>query len=378
MAEHAAGTDDESDPAQVGPGPLHHPALGADHHPRSAGVTTQRQTHGGAGDLLVLVLLRLGGRARSRGRPATAAASVRSASPAASAVQTADQRIPRSPSTVRVTGLPATTSRARPSASIEPSSGSTSTTECTSVVAPPTSTTTTSPDTGTGIVDARASSSTPASTTSGVAPRTIAVKSAPRAQVLAADHVGEEDLPYRAPRGLGRQDADPGDDVVREHVGHVPEVCGDLGPCLDIAGDHHRPGPAARHQVPSRGHDHLGVPAVGPPLSRTTSASGADPPVIGRPVDAAAMTETTLPPLESATRRPASAVTSSSAPTTAIRRPPPALEQASTSASAARASCSTRAARQASYPSRTSVSIVVGCSAPRRSDPLSGRPVRPW
>ena len=39
---------------------------------------------------------------------------------------------------------------------------------------------------------------------------------------------------------------------------------------------------------------------------------------------------------------------------TAIRSPPPALEHASTSASAARASCATRASRQAAYPSRTS------------------------
>ena len=69
----------------------------------------------------------------------------------------------------------------------------------------------------------------------------------------------------------------------------------------------------------------------------------------------AATTATTLPPLDSATRRPASAVTSSSLPTTAIRSPPPALEQASTSAAAARASCATSGARQASYPSRTSV-----------------------
>ena len=45
-----------------------------------------------------------------------------------------------------------------------------------------------------------------------------------------------------------------------------------------------------------------------------------------------ARTPTTLPPLDSATRRPASAVTRASLPTTAIRSPPPALEHASTSA----------------------------------------------
>src|SRR5580765_5687263 len=75
------------------------------------------------------------------------------------------------------------------------------------------------------------------------------------------------------------------------------------------------------------------------------------------------MTATTLPPLERATRRPASAVTSSSLPTTATRRPPPALEQARIAASSARASWPARAARHASYPSSTSVSIVVRCSA---------------
>src|SRR6478752_4173165 len=66
------------------------------------------------------------------------------------------------------------------------------------------------------------------------------------------------------------------------------------------------------------------------------------------------MTSTTLPPLDRATRRPASAVTSSSFPTTAMRSPPPALEQASTSASLARGSAATSSARHASYPSRTS------------------------
>ena len=78
-------------------------------------------------------------------------------------VGTALHRMPRSPSTVRVTRVGATTWRASPT-----SSGSSSTTECTSVVAPPTSTTATSPVTS-------ASSSTPVSTTSGVGPVTIRV-----------------------------------------------------------------------------------------------------------------------------------------------------------------------------------------------------------
>ena len=86
--------------------------------------------------------------------------------------------MPRSPSTVRVTGVVATTSRASPL-----SSGSSSTTLCTSVVAPPTSTTTTSPAPGCWSSRPRASSSTPVRTTSGVAPRTRSVKVRPCASV---------------------------------------------------------------------------------------------------------------------------------------------------------------------------------------------------
>src|SRR4029079_17623433 len=105
-----------------------------------------------------------------------------------------------------------------------------------------------------------------------------------------------------------------------------------------------------------------GLPPSVPPVSRTTSGalSPTPPRSSSRP---AARTATTLPPLDRATRRPSPALTSSSLPTTAIRSPPPALEQARVGASAARASCATRAARHASYPSRTSVAMVVGCSA---------------
>src|SRR4051794_2361025 len=113
-----------------------------------------------------------------------------------------------------------------------------------------------------------------------------------------------------------------------------------------------------------------GLPPSVPPVSRTTSGSLAGTPARSSPRPAA-NTATTLPPLDRATRRPASAVTSSSLPTTAIRRPPPALEQASVGASTERASCPAIFARQASYPSRTSVSMVVGCSADARTRPSS-------
>ena len=109
------------------------------------------------------------------------------------------------------------------------------------------------------------------------------------------------------------------------------------------------------------------LPPSVPPVSSTTSGSLVRTTRVQGPSSggrlATPMTATTLPPLLSATRRPASAVTSSSLPTTAIRSPPPALEQASTCASVARASRATSAARHASYPSSTSVSIVVRCAA---------------
>ncbi len=97
---------------------------------------------------------------------------MRPASTPAATTGTALHRMPRSPSTVRVTGCVATTSRPRFA-----SSGSSSITECTSVVAPPMSTTATSPCNP-------ASTSTPRSTTSGVAARTIRAKAGSRDRFL--------------------------------------------------------------------------------------------------------------------------------------------------------------------------------------------------
>ena len=64
----------------------------------------------------------------------------------------------------------------------------------------------------------RASSSTPVSTTSGVAPRTIAGSRRRGAEVLAADHVGEEHLADRGPGAVGGEHADPRHHVVGQHV----------------------------------------------------------------------------------------------------------------------------------------------------------------
>ena len=130
--------------AEVLAGALDDPAVRAHHDPRASGVAAQREGGRGRGDQLVLVAFGVGGRQEGRVRGPSygggAEVLVEQARLApASQVLTALQRMPRSPSTVRVTGVVATTSRERPA-----SSGSRRTTECTSVVAPPMSTTTTS------------------------------------------------------------------------------------------------------------------------------------------------------------------------------------------------------------------------------------------
>ena len=322
VPQHAAGADHEVDLAQVDAGALDDPALGADHDLRPAGVPAHGQGDRGAGDGLVLVVLPVGGRGGNRGRRAASWRPPRGpAAPPRRRSRPRTSACPRSPSTVRVTGVGATTSRASSAVS-----GSSSTTECTSVVAPPTSTTTTSPV-------AVASSSTPVRTTSGVAPRTMAVKSRALAQVLAADDVGQEDLADRGARAGRREDADLRDHVVREHVRDPLEDGADLVAGVDVAGHDDRAAPAAVTRPRAARRIGSRLPPSVPPVSRTTSGASA---VRSRSCPwATARTVTTLPPLDRATRRPASAVTSSSLPTTAIRSPPPALEQASTSAAVA-------------------------------------------
>ena len=219
VPQHSAGADEQVDLAQVLAVALDESTVRAEHHLLATGVPTYGEVHRRRGDReVVLVSCRLR-RAPGSGRVPAPAASTspsgtsRPASAAASTVGTALHRMPRSPSTVRLTGTVATTSRPA-----RRSSGSTSTTECTSVVAPPTSTTTTSPAPGCSAPRPDASSSTAVSTMSGVAPCTIAVKSARLRQVLAADHVAEEHLADRRPRTLGAQHADLGNDVVGDDV----------------------------------------------------------------------------------------------------------------------------------------------------------------
>ena len=111
----------------------------------------------------------------------------------------------------------------------------------------------------------RASSSTPVSTTSGVAPRTIAVKSA-RAERCLPPITWARNISRIAARAeAGREHADLRDDVVGEHVRHVPggQDRGHLVARVDVAGDDHRTGPARADEVAGGAEQHLGVAAVG-------------------------------------------------------------------------------------------------------------------
>ena len=139
------------------------------------------------------------------------------------------------------------------------------------------------------------------------------------------------------------------------------------GPCHPLATSRRAPS-----TIPSSS------PSSVPPVSSTTSGR-VDPAsdVYASSPEARLSTATTLPPLDSATRRPASDVTSSSLPTTAIRRPPPAEEHASTSASATAGCESASCARQASTPSRTSPLPSASGRVVRWSVVASSSPVSP-
>ena len=190
------GADEQVDLAQVLAGALDDPALGADHDllrpacRRSARPTAARAIASSSSRSASV-----SGRKPGVVVPALGAPRRGRRSSAASTVETADQRMPRSPSTVRVTGVVATTSRAssRPPGRARPPSARRWWRRRRR-----------RPRRRRRRVSSPASSSTPVSTTSGVAPRTIAVKSARAAEVLAADHVGQEHL---ADRRAGRSGA---------------------------------------------------------------------------------------------------------------------------------------------------------------------------
>ena len=294
-------------------------------------MAAQREGGGRGGDLLVLVALGVGGREERRvgGTTYGRRLEVLAQQPRLGRRLprlTALQRIPRSPSTVRVTGVVATTSRERPA-----SSGSSRTTEWTSVVAPPMSTTTTSSP------DSAASTSTPVSTRSGVAPLHHRGEVGPRAEPLPADHVLEEhlaDRPPRRARAPARRSAGPRCRPART-ASRPGQRRGHRFLRLDVTGDHDRSRqPTSARNAASATSPSESPPSV-PPTSSSTSGRASTRAACAASSSPPDRTATTLPPLDSATRRPASAVTSASLPTTAIRSPPPADEQASTSAFAA-------------------------------------------
>ena len=162
------------------------------------------------------------------------------------------------------------------------------------------------------------------------------------AQVLAADHVGAGTsrgsrpgpTPGRARRCGARR-------CRRARAGRRARTAATSRLGVDVARDHDRAAPAGRRQRAGAGEHTSVLPPSVPPVSSTTSGSLGRSRRRSSPSARRGDTATTLPPLDSATRRPASAVTSSSLPTTAIRSPPPALEQASVGAPAARGSAST-------------------------------------
>ena len=227
------------------------------------------------------------------------------------------------------------------------------------MVAPPTSTTTTSR------ASVAASTSTPVSTRSGVGPRTIAAKSARALRCLP---------PITWARNISRiaARAEPGASTPILGTTLSASTYGVSDPARSPATSSRASTlPATTTGVAQRAPASIRAPASSasvlppsvPPTSSTTSGLLASSPGSGSASVARATTCTTLPPLDSATRRPASAVTSSSLPTTATRSPPPADEQASTFATSTSGWSARSAPRHASYPSRTSVSIVVRCEA---------------
>ena len=140
VPQHATRADEQADLAQVLAGAFDHAAVGAEDHLAPSGVPAQRDADRGRRDALVLVVLGVGRREVARvGVPRARPRRPGRRARAGRDREVAAQRMPRSPSTVRVTG------RRRDDLANSASSGSSSTTEWTSVVAPPTSTTTTSP-----------------------------------------------------------------------------------------------------------------------------------------------------------------------------------------------------------------------------------------
>ncbi|RAO45901.1 Glycoprotein gp2 [Micromonospora noduli] len=261
--------------------------------------------------------------------------------------------MPRSPSTVRARHRLPATSRPGP---VARSSGVS--TEYTSVVAPPTSTTARSPP------RVSASTSTPVSTASGVAARTNRANRAPRDSRLppmtwrrnTARIAARADAGASTPmRGRTLSASVTGTPASRSS----PVNCSRTSALpAYTTGRRHR---ARARRVALWVIVSASPPSV-PPTSSTTSGRAARNAVRSAAPSRPAATCTTCAPADNPTRRPACAVTSGSYPITASRSPPPADEHTYQGTSRT-PSPAVAAATAASRPCSTSVPTVVGADA---------------
>ena len=380
------GADDQVHLAQVDPGSLDDPALGAGHHPRPAGVPAQRQVGGGARDGLVLVALR----GRSSGRKPGSSRLCWAACEQLRLVGRLDggHRRPahaESPSTVRVTGVgrdhlagqPVLVDRAVLGVDLDHrvDVGGRATDVDHDHVA------------GAGVLLVE-----PAREQLDPGEHHVRRRAADHRREVGAGCSGA------SRRSRGRRNtsriaarADPGASTPIRGTTLSASTCGtspqDLGD-LVLGVDVRRPPRPARatrfHELARRPQQHLACcprpshRSAAPHRRGRRSSSEALVRTRRRNADAQRDHRDDPPPLDSATRRPASAVTSSSLPITAMRRPPPALEQASTSASAARGPA--RPARPGTRRTRRGRRSRSWCGArrTRRYDRRRGRPARPW
>ena len=85
----------------------------------------------------------------------------------------------------------------------------------------------------------------------------------PLAEVLAADHVGQEHLPDRSAGRVRGEHADAGHHVLGDDVRRPGERRLHLGPGVDVARDDDGSGPAGLRQAPGSVDDRRCVAAVG-------------------------------------------------------------------------------------------------------------------
>ena len=263
VAEHPAGADQQVDLAQVLAGALDDPALGADHHPRPPRVAAQGETDRGPGDRLVDVALvvvlgqvrrvvlpagrRLGQVVQPRlgdggdRRPAHAEVALDGPGDRGGRHHLAGQALPVDRRSLGV-DLDDAVHVGGGAADVDDHHVAGARVLLVEAVGEQLDAG--EHEVGGGAADHRREVGT-------------------RAEVLAADDVGQEHLPDRRAGGVGRQHPDPRDDVVGQHVRHRAEDLRDLVADLDVAGHDDRTAPAAGHQGPGGVEQRLGVAAVG-------------------------------------------------------------------------------------------------------------------